>query len=390
MKTLAFLCALSLLPASVLAQGKKPSAAETKNYNSALEEGRKLHVEKDYQGAIKAFEKALAAKPNDPQALSELGYAAYFDKNYSYALECTQKAIDNSTDKELRGAAYYNLALILEETGKKSKAIDALVTSYTERPNRVVREKLAKLDAAKAAQLDPAAPKQMQGYYDDIDAWCLVTRPITDINEEEPPYNCRADEELTQGVLNIKPGTAYKNIRFVYKSTSEMEDAEKDYYIAIQTKKGWYVSKPLEYIYNPGAMGISNEITIDKIEIKELVGGGEPEIRIDYTVVRADSDMAGAIINTNTNKSTVFCGLTSYGTPSCTDPIQTANSTETDTEFWDEEELGPKPKTEPPTSWNLNISLSDGQLEIKQGTLKGIKSLPASAKAILGKRAFSF
>src|SRR5262249_51822704 len=95
------LCAalIALLPALALADGKLPTpkkltAAQAKTYREAIAKARKLQVAKDYKGAIKAFEEALSVDPDDAHALGELGYAAYFAKDYKYARESTRKALD--------------------------------------------------------------------------------------------------------------------------------------------------------------------------------------------------------------------------------------------------------------------------------------------------------
>ena len=56
---------------------KKPltedDKAKLKAYNAGLLAGRKATVDKDYAAAIKGFDEALTARPDDPRALSERG-----------------------------------------------------------------------------------------------------------------------------------------------------------------------------------------------------------------------------------------------------------------------------------------------------------------------------
>ena len=54
------------------------SAEERRKYSSALDRGRRLHGEEDYDGAIEAYGDALALLPDDPRTLSELGWAQIF------------------------------------------------------------------------------------------------------------------------------------------------------------------------------------------------------------------------------------------------------------------------------------------------------------------------
>jgi len=58
----------------------KVSPEVKKKYKAALSRGRKLEKGKDYKGAVGAFQAALAVIPDDPWALSELGWAAYLAK----------------------------------------------------------------------------------------------------------------------------------------------------------------------------------------------------------------------------------------------------------------------------------------------------------------------
>jgi Flp pilus assembly protein TadD len=58
-----------LLAASAVCSAK-PDAA----YRDAMAEGRKLERLGDHTGAIRAFERAVAVRPDDAAALSELGW----------------------------------------------------------------------------------------------------------------------------------------------------------------------------------------------------------------------------------------------------------------------------------------------------------------------------
>ncbi len=405
---------LALLPALAVGQkgaapkpDKKLSSAENKTYRQGLSEGRKLHKAKDYAGAVKAFEKALAVNPDDPRALSELGYAAFFAKDYKYAEESTKKALDRSSDPELRGATLYNLGLIYEANGKNADAITAYMQSLEARPNRVVREALAKLDPTKAALYDPLKPIALSGPYAKLDDWCKAAKAdssflqttvcLSSIDKKSPPYGVEGQFEasaVAAPYLAVRLVVAAAPLFFDEGSAAPATfegSGEALYHVAIQTKKGWYVTEEGIYVYNPGAFGIYNDLSIKSIEVKDAIPGGQPEVLISYSFDSRDSDMAGAIAYYASSEETILCGVGPSGAPSCTNPLTLKMVSGVDTSLWDEAELGPAPEKSSEAEWSLSLSfLADGQLELKQGSLKKTKALPKETKALLGTRALAF
>ncbi|MEZ4465185.1 MAG: hypothetical protein R3F43_12000 [bacterium] len=65
-------------PAANTASSDAPmTIAARQAWRAGLRDGRKAHQAKDYAGAIQGFDRALAAFPDDPRALSERGWARF-------------------------------------------------------------------------------------------------------------------------------------------------------------------------------------------------------------------------------------------------------------------------------------------------------------------------
>ena len=99
-------------------QSPPAESISPKEYGKWFGEGRRQHQRKDYSAAIEAYKKALLARPNAAEALAELGWAAYFARDLTLAESSTRAALKAAleSDKPLRGAALYNLGVVLEAT----------------------------------------------------------------------------------------------------------------------------------------------------------------------------------------------------------------------------------------------------------------------------------
>jgi tetratricopeptide (TPR) repeat protein len=82
--------------------------------------------------AIAAYEKALAADPQLPCALVNLGTIYYQQQNQERARECYRRAIEVSPDYPL---AHYNLANLLDESGEWTEAQDSYLAALRLDPN---------------------------------------------------------------------------------------------------------------------------------------------------------------------------------------------------------------------------------------------------------------
>ncbi len=149
--------------------------------DDALGKARKLAAAGKHAEAVAALEQAVKAHPDDLAAQAELGFEAYKAKDYARAEAVTRAVIAKVPAPEVpdmdlacrtRGAALYNLGLILEATNRPRDAAAAYSDSLASRQSRLVREKLQKLDPALAAKRDPLAPDPLAGPFASVAASC--------------------------------------------------------------------------------------------------------------------------------------------------------------------------------------------------------------------------
>lgn len=103
----------------------QPSEAEVealRAYGQALGRGRKLTIQKKYDDAVAAFDKALRALPGDPRALSERGFARLQGGDLDGAEGDFYDAIAREPEAKILSAATYNLALVADKRGNTGLA----------------------------------------------------------------------------------------------------------------------------------------------------------------------------------------------------------------------------------------------------------------------------
>jgi hypothetical protein len=144
----------SAAPASSNAPGKakKPNTdkkpltdaerAQFKAYHAALAQGRKATLAKDYAGAVKAFDAALAQKEGDPRALSERGYARLLAKDWKAAREDLDKSAQGTKDNKLLATIWYNQGLISDALGEAASAQLYFARSNALNPTKAAQSKL--------------------------------------------------------------------------------------------------------------------------------------------------------------------------------------------------------------------------------------------------------
>jgi tetratricopeptide (TPR) repeat protein len=145
------LLSLLSLPALVRAApdaGGGPAGAALKRYEAIMDEAAKAAKKGDHAGALTAYDRALAIRPNDQAALTDQGWSAFQLHALDRAEAITRRAIAAAGDPRRTAAAQYNLGRILEERGNKAGAVAAYQESLKLRPNRAVSARLASLDPA--------------------------------------------------------------------------------------------------------------------------------------------------------------------------------------------------------------------------------------------------
>lgn len=368
------------------ASAGKLSKEDRARFRAAVNEGRALHRKGDYKGAMAAFEKALALDPDDPRALSELGWSAFFAKDLALAEAKTKEALRRTRDADLRGSVLYNLGRIAEEQGKKPDAVAFYQRSLRERPNTTVRERLAKLDPAAAHVFEVLSPRPLAGPYKTLDAFCAASTARDGV-----PVKCAPQapmEETYEGPKDTPGKGPILEARVLWTSEQDtpLPDASVSIHLGIRTREGWFVSSPVGGTYNPGAFGIYESIVATTLEIGDVVPGGAPELTYRFTHDRHDSDMGLNEVESSKTKHLVICGIGKSGKPSCTSAVPTEGEASREIFLPDEDEPGTKHEGLYQTRWSLaSTVLPDGQLEIK-----GSGKLPDEHKGLPGKHELRF
>jgi hypothetical protein len=107
-----------------------------REYQAALGRGRSLTTRKSYPEAIKAFDVALRAWPDDARTLSERGFARLQSGDLDGAERDFYAALGHSPDRAVLSSATYNLALIADRRGQPDRAKELKEAA---RSNRVPR-----------------------------------------------------------------------------------------------------------------------------------------------------------------------------------------------------------------------------------------------------------
>lgn len=141
----------SAAPSEGSAAGSGSAAAADSEFDKHFEAGEKLEDEKKYAEALVEFEAALAAKPNDPRTLNEVGFNATFAGKLDRAKEAGLAAVAAAKDdKPMHAQALFNLGLAVEKD-QPYAAAQLYTASLGERPNKAVSARLATLMKNKKA-----------------------------------------------------------------------------------------------------------------------------------------------------------------------------------------------------------------------------------------------
>ncbi len=286
------------------AGAKKAADESLTKYRRALRSGRKLEGKGDWAGAAAAFAQALAAKPNDGVAQSELGWVAFQQKDLDRAEQLIAKAIGALDEPHQLGAAYYNLGRVHEARNNKDAAVSAYKTSLEKRPNHVVRDRLAKLDPAAAAAADPAATRFLDGPFKTQEEACKT------LAESGAQETCDSFQTID------KPAAPWKAVKLV--KHGEQEELA----LMVQTAAGWFVSKDLAACSYEQLM---QSCRVGAFAVENILAGPEPDVRLDFGEaseyrddVEGDDGEALHPLVVDEQRYLMACGVGASGKPSCT------------------------------------------------------------------------
>jgi hypothetical protein len=141
--------------------------------------------------------------------------------------------------------------------------------------------------------------------------------PPQDIPKDE--YQCQTEPSSypdEDAVFTIKALPPYQEIKLIY----DEQDRLKSYHLAIKLNNRWFVSNELFSVYNPGAMGMYEDISVEKFEPTNLIRSGSTEIKL---IVNHHSTHLDRAVNEVEHWETtllVLCSIGLSGKPGCTAP----------------------------------------------------------------------
>jgi tetratricopeptide (TPR) repeat protein len=385
---------------------KKTAQSELKKFRKSVDQARKLHEAKDYQNAIIDFEAALLIIPNHPQILSELAFTALFAQEYEIAIQASEKALSTfkidqpliEKDTDLLGSICFNLGSAYEKQGDVSKASQAYVKSLEYRLNRIVRERLEAIDPQKYAQFDTFHTKTLKGPLISQDQLCqaIIKNSKDPVEKKNPCQFIILDKQTTidqaglLDALRIEKNIAqFKNDPNLSLGIISFEISDLpmsiDFRFFMKSSKGYFYQEQPISIYNPGAFGIHQHLSIQKIKRFKFFGYGNPVFKIQFQTDFTDMDMAGTIENHQSSTYLMWCGLGQSLRPSCTKPLEISHLSETSINQLGEEKVDLSAE-KPLEKWSLSVEDTDQTISVKQGELILIKKLPKSASFEIGER----
>jgi tetratricopeptide (TPR) repeat protein len=370
----------SLLVVLVLVTALLARAAPP-NVKAAIARGRQLVKKADYAGAVRAFQEAVTAAPEDATALSELGLAAFKANDLKLAEQASRKSVTLATSPPLRAASLYNLGRVQEARGEKVAAIDSYRRSLEDRPNKIVRERLLGLDPKAAAANDPVAPQPLLGPFATLADFCKTTEQRGECTARSDPdstsHSTFACDEKPVG-RPLTPTAPYR-AAFAFVTTCVESGTDNTFTtmnLAVDTGGKLWVVPALEESLD--TMRQTEVAELDGLEVKDVVPGGAPEL-----LVRTESNFDYRGMNGSISKRLRVVGLGASKKPSATGAILVEMSVDESDE--DGNEIGH-------SGGELAVTfLPDGQLEITGPLHKVGKGLSRETlAALLGKHPLLF
>lgn len=261
-------------------------------YHAHLEQGRKHSKASAWAEAIEELEAALALVPGDDRALGELSWAAFSSGDHAKAREAALAASRGTTRPNIKAAALYNLGRAEEASGRLAEAKAAYTESIALRPNKVVAGRLAALGKS-APEQSPLACATPQSEAE------VCTCLMKSVADDEVPPECTL------------AATRNENIKLATFATSGV--GEQNVVVVARQSTGWAVVAELAYVYNPGMMGIHEELTIGEATARTL--GTHTVVEIDAHKSRSDTDLGIDEIESEESDLLVVCVLGDATTP---------------------------------------------------------------------------
>lgn len=273
-------------PAAVKSKPTPLTKEARAEYRKRLQAGRTLAKAAKWPEAIAELEAALVAIPGDDRALAELSFAAMSAGDADKARKAGRQAVLAATEPKIKAAALYNLGRV-EEAKAPDKAAALYKESLALRPNAIVSKRLADLSVrgSFAPQPPPCATPMPEAAL----CGCLVATVAEELDGADGQCEVAA--------------TAVDGFKTVSYDTSGI--GERNVMVAAKSAAGWSVVGVLAYVYNPGAFGISEEWSLDRVAEEKL--GDRTIVRFESSKERHDSDMGVDEVETESSKDLMVC-----------------------------------------------------------------------------------
>lgn len=276
-----------------------PTKAKQAEYTQALAEGRKRAGEKKWADAVAAFERAVAARPGEPRAMAELGYAAGMAGDADKAALWNDKALAAATDPVTQAQVHYNQGKVLEKQGKKDQARGHYERSLALRPNATVSAALSGL-GVHAGNCDKVFPS--------VAALCGCYSTSKDKRDEimigfgsgETKLTCTESKDVK------KSGAKASSLSVIRWGNAE-DSGEHPWELLYTASGGTRPIAKLGLDYEPGAFGVHNSAGVTSIETKEV--GGKQVAEVSWWQSNTDSNMAGLQLYEFETKNVTLCVL---------------------------------------------------------------------------------
>lgn len=279
------------------------TAAQRKTYRVELARGRALAKAGKWGEAVKAFEACLGALPGDARATGELGWALFNAGDHARAKVASTDAVKQAMDPEVKAASLYNLGRVEEASGDVAGAARRYAESLALRPNKAVSARLAKLGVATPTTQPNDTPPCAAPQKLDAVCGCLTAAALA-ADPEARTGDCTVDDELVPGVRIVRAGMSFSEV-----------------YVFVLAGAGdtWSVVTPLEYIYNPGAFGIFEEL--GRVSAAERTVAGRRVVQITWEKTRSDRDLGVNQIESEDTTNVAFCVRGQDGAAALTCPL---------------------------------------------------------------------
>lgn len=276
-----------------------------------LKEGRRLSRAKDWAGAIKAFDRALAIAPDDARVLSEVGWAAFQANDLARAESANKRALANAKDPQIRAPILYNMGRVAEAKGQNDVAKKAYGESLALRDNAEVKKRLTSIGGTPPSTdtgLDAAAGLHCTEGASSIEALCAC------LGKHDDELMTLGDEKSTCKKMPSAP-ILHARLSVVQWGTSGA--GERVHLLVLREGEKFRPVAELGRDYEPGAFGVHNTAEVKGGEVKKVHGHDVVVVKSEQN--DSDSNLAGIEMCVENQKLETVCALAdAAGATKCT------------------------------------------------------------------------